>query len=120
MTSTTIIDRTAEVLNAHIGMTDGCLCGVIDYNEGRHQAEQLARAGLLSALHQPRPLPDREQIARAMEQTLVDFVGRCSCDEAYTTRQLTDPDCLWHNVNVRGEFPGDAADAVLKLFQDKP
>ena len=87
---------------------------------GRHQPSNdiaLPVTVLYEPGEQPRPLPDREQIARAMEQVLIESVGECTCGEAHTSRNLYDPDCLWHNVNPRGGFPGDAADAVLALLK---
>lgn len=62
------------------------------------------------------PSVERAALVQAMEQLLVDFVGRCTCAAAFTDRGLEDPDCLWHNVNVRGEFPDTAADTVLDLL----
>lgn len=54
MTEQRVIKKAAAILDAHSGMTDrsaqdGCSCGQLRYDEGQHQAEELAKAGLLAS-----------------------------------------------------------------------
>ncbi|UGS27595.1 hypothetical protein K8F61_05245 [Microbacterium resistens] len=58
---------------------------------------------------------EREAIRQALERNLMDSVGMCICDEAYTTRGLVDPHCGWHDA--LGTTDDESVERVLAALR---
>ncbi len=58
--------------------------------------------------------PTREEVRAVLEQNLRETTGECTCDEAYTGRDLVDPSCGWHTAY--GTADSIAVDDVMRLF----
>lgn len=56
-----------------------------------------------------------EKVRAALEQNLVDATGMCICDEAYTSRNLVDPDCGWHDA--KGTTDDESVQRVVAVFE---
>jgi len=94
--------------------------GVAPQAPGEHDdaCRDLGHAGTICwgeclASEHTTPVYDVDKLAEVIDEQLVDAVGGCVCHEAYTTRNMRDPDCEWHGVNPRDEFPLEVARAVV-------
>ena len=57
-------------------------------------------------------MTDADKLAQVIREELVGTVGTCVCDEAFTSRNLRDPHCAWHNTDG-DNLPAELAAVVL-------
>ena len=53
-----------------------------------------------------------ERLRMAIEEALLDLPKRCICDDAYVSRQLRDPECVYH------DFGKYVIEALKKALQE--
>lgn len=78
----------------------------------------------LADLMEGSPMPDQtdriaeasvsdlaDLIREALAKELIEWTGECACDEAYTSRSMVDPHCVWHAVGG-AMFSEEAAEVI--------